>query len=427
MSNWEMLEITEPKKWADILGQCRESDLQQTWAYGEGVKATIGWEPERRLWLREGKPVAAAQAVWKELAMMGKVVRLQHGPMFLEEGFSPDVAVEALQEIRRYYVDERGATLHFCPCLDEEDLPEEWEEAAGCKPSNEVLWASIRVDLSLDDEKLRKNLARRWRRCLVKAEEGGLFGTWTQELEDCEHFADLYDEVVKEKHIPWPSAELVRQVARSPEVDRHLVWVKQGEETLAGGLAVHYDKVLYGFVSWGGEKALDLNAQHCLIWESIQKAKALGCDWYDLGGIDEEELPGITKFKRATGGEEYAWAGNAEARPEGAADEDYRKGLGRVFPGLDTSEAVGDIGDIEEKVAAILREFVRASTGTDMEIDSETSLLDGGFLDSLSIVSIVQALQEAFDIQIAPHDVTVENFDKLPAICALVQQKNAEG
>ena len=39
--------------------------------------------------------------------------------------------------------------------------------------------------------------------------------------------------------------------------------------------------------------------------------------WYDLGGIDPEENPGVYKFKRGLNGKEVRAAGPHELRPGG--------------------------------------------------------------------------------------------------------------
>ena len=41
--------------------------------------------------------------------------------------------------------------------------------------------------------------------------------------------------------------------------------------------------------------------------------KKLGCLWFDVGGIDEENNPGITQFKRGLKGEEYTLIGEGIA------------------------------------------------------------------------------------------------------------------
>lgn len=52
---------------------------------------------------------------------------------------------------------------------------------------------------------------------------------------------------------------------------------------------------------WHGVKAKEapsLGQGELLQWESIRWAKARGCLYYDLGGIEESRLPAVAAFKR---------------------------------------------------------------------------------------------------------------------------------
>ena len=49
-----------------------------------------------------------------------------------------------------------------------------------------------------------------------------------------------------------------------------------------------------------------------------------------------------------------------------------------------------------------------------------TDLIDGGYLDSFDILSIVSELNEAFDIEITPRDIVPENFNSAEALWEMV-------
>ncbi len=70
-----------------------------------------------------------------------------------------------------------------------------------------------------------------------------------------------------------------------------------------------------------------------------------------------------------------------------------------------------------EKILEILNE-VRP----DIEFENETMLIDGGFLDSFDIVSIISELNDAFDIHIRVNDLTPENFNSVASIQELVNK-----
>ena len=61
----------------------------------------------------------------------------------------------------------------------------------------------------------------------------------------------------------------------------------------------------------------------------------------------------------------------------------------------------------------------------DVELTADTQLIEQEVLDSLAIFSMVTFLEDEFSITIEPEDVTLENFSSIPAIEALVAEKQA--
>jgi len=62
----------------------------------------------------------------------------------------------------------------------------------------------------------------------------------------------------------------------------------------------------------------------------------------------------------------------------------------------------------------------------DVDFENETMLIGNGILDSFDIVSLVTALNDAFDIEIKPNDLVPENFNSAAAILALVEKLQDE-
>lgn len=420
--------VSDPEEWAGLLSRCRETSVQQTWAYGEGVRACIDWTPTRHRVVREGETVALAQALEKELPVLGRTVRMQHGPLFIDAGFSPENAVASIERLREHWVDEGGANLHLTPCLvDPNDLPQAWAVAAGFQPSDEPLWTSIRVDATLPESRLLKNMKRRWRGPLKKSEKAGVTLEIGNGSEDLEFFLGHYEKAAREKGFSWPSPELVRAIhAADPEALRVLYAVHGGERVAAMVLQGYAD-TRFSLVAWNGPRSGDVHAHNFLIYASIRHAAESGAVWLDLGGIDETHLPGITAFKRGVGGREYALLGNWDARPESASDaagEDGRQGLGHILAGLDLPPPEGGDGDeITGKVAAILARFVQEMTAQELAASPDVSLLEDGLVDSLTLVSVVQALQDAFGVEIGVADITLDNFDRVSAIAEFIRQR----
>jgi len=69
---------------------------------------------------------------------------------------------------------------------------------------------------------------------------------------------------------------------------------------------------------------------------------------------------------------------------------------------------------------------VLTETCPDIEFEGAERLIDDGILDSLDIVMLVGAINDAFDVTITAAELTPENFNSVQAICALIQRMRNE-
>ena len=76
---------------------------------------------------------------------------------------------------------------------------------------------------------------------------------------------------------------------------------------------------------------------------------------------------------------------------------------------------------MKEKLLALL-EDVRP----DVAFENEKLLIDGGILDSFHIISIVQEMNEAFDIDINAEELEPYNFNTIEAMMELITRLQNE-
>jgi len=62
----------------------------------------------------------------------------------------------------------------------------------------------------------------------------------------------------------------------------------------------------------------------------------------------------------------------------------------------------------------------------DVDFENETGLIANGILDSFDIVSLVNELKDAFDIEIKPSDLVPENFNSAEAMMKLITRLQDE-
>ena len=69
-----------------------------------------------------------------------------------------------------------------------------------------------------------------------------------------------------------------------------------------------------------------------------------------------------------------------------------------------------------EELLEILREI-----NPDIDYENETSLIDGKKLNSLSILTLITEICDAFDIEISPKWMRNENFNTVEAMWKMIQ------
>lgn len=80
---------------------------------------------------------------------------------------------------------------------------------------------------------------------------------------------------------------------------------------------------------------------------------------------------------------------------------------------------------INEKIRVIVQETIDAS-GLGIDVEDDMSLVEGGLLDSMSIVRLVQDLQQEFDIDIDFGDITITNFDSVSVLTEYVASRRSD-
>jgi len=85
-----------------------------------------------------------------------------------------------------------------------------------------------------------------------------------------------------------------------------------------------------------------------------------------------------------------------------------------------------ELDDIKKIVRLGVIEIIAEIMGVETEaIDAldNDSLIEGGLIDSVNIVSLVEFFGTQFNIEIEPEDLTIEYWDSINAISKYIQKK----
>jgi acyl carrier protein len=76
---------------------------------------------------------------------------------------------------------------------------------------------------------------------------------------------------------------------------------------------------------------------------------------------------------------------------------------------------------IETLVRYVSQELLDGSSGANLQADD--NLLTSGLIDSLGIIRLVNFIEDAFDVDVRPEDITIENFRTINVIAEYLEAR----
>lgn len=78
---------------------------------------------------------------------------------------------------------------------------------------------------------------------------------------------------------------------------------------------------------------------------------------------------------------------------------------------------------MEPQITLLVARVIRENTGREVELAAEDPLISSGYLDSMTMVSLVIELQAEFAVRLKIADMSVENFESVRSISELVRAR----
>ena len=277
------------------------------------------------------KPVAVVQVLIKKIPVLGGIARINRGPLVIssDHNFYSGMLLELLNFLYKHWVKNQKMILFIAPNCQNDEVGEADLRKLGYNPIDKEPWSSILIDLSLAERILRRNLHQKWRNLLNKAERAGL----KLEIAEDEGFSflmDKYTQMMIDKNFSGISVNLLKELRNVTEnkLNTQVLFAVKNNIRVSGILVFGYFDTCHYLVGWNSDEGRVLCANYFLIWQAILLFKKIGFHWFDLGGISERSTPGITRFKRRTGGREYRLIGEFEAYPDSILSNMLKKYVG---------------------------------------------------------------------------------------------------
>jgi hypothetical protein len=308
-----VVEVVSEDDWDILLKQFADANYRQLAAYSRAAAARVEARSENVAIREDNKLLGLCNVRIRKIPLLPFGIAYVNGaPLILNSAESVDPATalsRCLNALRQEFVDARGHVLRVIG-VARADLPVDsanrsFLEAGFAPCAAKGRYRTILVDVMRELPEIRRGLDQKWRNVLNKAERQGLVVVRGTEAAFFREFFKLYRGLVARKNLDvdlGPEFFLGLQDELS-EPDRFVVHLaKQGDKVVAGHIgAFHGDTAVY-LLGAANESGLKSNASYLLQWRVIEYAKELGCNWYDLGGIDPEANPDVYRFKARFGG-----------------------------------------------------------------------------------------------------------------------------
>lgn len=286
----------DEQTYRDLFQSFGKSNLLQSWEYGESKKSPSN-QIKRGLLYYKDQPIGVVQGIVKTFLFGVKVLRVNRGPLF--HIIDSSSYLNIIRAIKKNHLVTFIAPEFTTPSFHY------FMKSKGSIKWKKNAHQSIWVDLTKTQETLRSELNSKWRNTLKAAEKNEL----SVKIQDNEIEQLISDYSTQQETLGFQgiSREIILSLHHSGALLQFHAQ-KDGQRISTVVLAKHAKACTY-LIGWNSESGKALKANYLLLWIAINHMKKEGFTAFDLGGIDEEETPQITKFKRGISSDEYKLIG----------------------------------------------------------------------------------------------------------------------
>ncbi|MGJ5620530.1 lipid II:glycine glycyltransferase FemX [Sulfitobacter sp. MF3-043] len=319
------LQTIAPEDWPGISAGFRDLTYEQSLTYSQAAASRIGAEAQFILLVDpDGCPIAAACLRLKRVPGLGRgIVWIAAGPLMqhqLQSDPGPETIRTVLAALRNYAQGAGHILRMRLPVAAQHDIAaldqlaaEEGFQLTDRSPA----YRTVLIDCDQDEEVLMRALHGKWRNPLRNALKAGIELDHAPIAERADRFDMLYREVQATKGFSPDIPPEFYYPLKGPDFIHEALIARKGGADIAGmtiGRAGRNAVYLFGATTETGRR---LNAGHYLMWQASLRCRELGMKYFDLGGIDPDTNPSVTRFKQRTGGTDISAPGPYEFRPSG--------------------------------------------------------------------------------------------------------------
>jgi lipid II:glycine glycyltransferase (peptidoglycan interpeptide bridge formation enzyme) len=356
-------------EWSELLGLFADANIYQTWSYG-----AIRWGEWNlsHLVLRRNREVVGLAQVRIACPRFVKrgVAYLRWGPLcqLLGHKLELETVRQMAIALHEEYVRKRRLFLRILPNAfagsQRADLYQAaFSQFSKASANHANAERTFLLDLSPSLEELRKKLDQKWRNQLNRAEKNNLTIVEGSRATEYKVFAQVYEKMRSRKK--FDTTVDVGEFGRICEdlplglKLKILICEHQGKPVSSIVCSAVGNTGIY-LLGATHDEGLNTKGAYLLQWTMIKWLKENGFQFYDLGGIDPEQNPGVYHFKQGFSGEDVT----------------------RIAPFESCEDFISSIG---MKAMDFVQVGFRRSMDSSKKKHSKSSLQEGGIMAGKSL------------------------------------------
>lgn len=276
--------------------------LEQSWAYGQAMTLQGLSVQRAQLWL-DGECVGQAQFILRRLLGYIALASCSRGPVWRAH-LTTAQRSKSLQLLKKQLPVRPLRAVLYSPSATQPGAT-----AADMLGLSQVITgdSTVLLDLRPHEAQLRARLQAKWRNRLRAAEQHSDLQVFVGN--DAQRLQHLFQQEMRQRKekgfhgLPMAFIESFVQSHDVPEQAYTLCEARLQGKALASLLLLHHGNSATYHLGWMDPDARSLNLHNLLLWKGLLHLRQRGLHWLDLGGVNTEDLAGISNFKLGTGGQ----------------------------------------------------------------------------------------------------------------------------
>ncbi|HUV63791.1 MAG TPA: peptidoglycan bridge formation glycyltransferase FemA/FemB family protein [Sedimentisphaerales bacterium] len=328
MSYNVLIDKMEQAEWQEYASSFADHSIYQTWPYQQ-VRADAEEQELSRIVVKDksDEVVAMSHVRIKHFKPLGlRVGYMQWGPLVLKKDGTCGCSAEVLNVLREAYLGNRVNVLRVVPNVAENSENQGFvtmlRESGFHRKSSVSPYHTMVLRLGRSEDELRKGLHQSWRRILRKAEAAGVGAREYTDHTPFQTLEGFYLDLLRRKGIQGVDPQVFARTQRAlPESEKmSLVVAYLDGEPVSVHVSTNLGDSGILLLAASSEKGYECSASYVAWWKAVLISKSRGMKKYDVGGVDFEHDPGISRFKAGMGGEECSYIGAFEACTNAAVE-----------------------------------------------------------------------------------------------------------